>query len=228
MGLQQPDMAVDAGAFVEPAIGVGRVCTHHNHVPGAVVREIGDIVTEGRVAAHVAAQEVAVENHHRVAVHPVEFEPQAAPEVGGGQIEQLAVPADAGRRKRRPSGLEPRVIRESSLDCSKGNSTAQSCGQVDGLPLAVVEVRARGGQHPAGLRKLAATAESEVALRIAGVAEMKAPAEIEQQALARRCGLSRRAGASGAVWAARGAPPLMEAATVVFNSSRRVQSGITV
>ena len=59
-------------------------------------------------------------------------------------------------------------------------------GQVDGLPVAVIVGQVAGGEKSAGLLESAgpAGAESEVFGGIVGMAEVKPPAEIEQQPLA--------------------------------------------
>ena len=93
--LGQPDVAIDARAFIEPAFAQRRIDAQQQHVPPAVVYEVGDIEAKRRVAAHVAAHEVAVENDDRVAKDAVELDRDAAAKVARRHIENTAVPSDA-------------------------------------------------------------------------------------------------------------------------------------
>src|ERR1035441_2185706 len=97
-GLGEPDVSVDAGAFVKPAIAERSVDTHQQHIASAIIRMIADVVAERRVAAEILAQVMAVEDDDGIAVDPVKFGRRAAARVGSRQIKDAAVPADGRGR----------------------------------------------------------------------------------------------------------------------------------
>ncbi len=184
IGFDEPDVAVDAGALVEPAVARRGIHANQQNIAAAGIGEIGDVETERIVAAAVAADVEAVEDHHRLAVGAVELEGDALACVVCRKLENAAIPADARRgivaAQRIEAFAEQRgIVLERQLD-------GPVVRQIDGLPVAVVEGEAPGGKKIARLLEVAGSsaAEFEVLGRIVGVAEMKAPAEIEQQAFA--------------------------------------------
>ena len=96
--LHQPHVAVDSRALVEPAVARRGVHAHQQHIAAAGIGKIGDVEAEGIVAAAVAADVEAVEDHHGFAVGAVELDRDALARVRRGKLEDAAVPADAGRR----------------------------------------------------------------------------------------------------------------------------------
>ena len=98
VGLHQPDVPVNAGALVEPAVALGGVHAHQQHVPAAGGGEIGHVEAERVVAADVPADVEAVEDDRGLAVGGVEFDGDALARVGGREFEDAAIPADAGGR----------------------------------------------------------------------------------------------------------------------------------
>ena len=84
-GAHQPDIAVEPRALVEPALAERGIDAQRELVrPVCVVEKIGDIDREGRVAAGVLRDFVAVDEHARVAEDAIEFEADAARAIGGG------------------------------------------------------------------------------------------------------------------------------------------------
>ncbi len=194
VGGAQPDVAVDAGAFVEPALAEGGVHAHGDDVPGAVVKHVAEVDLEAAVAAAVAADDVAVAEHDAVAEHAVEFQADPLAQVLRRNLQHAPVPADAGLR----IGAAQRCVamrgsRVFAIDQGGGRVLARRqrhrpvVRQVDALPVAVVEGEQGGvGGVLAALGVGALEgAEMEVARRIVGVAEMETPAAIAQQAQAR-------------------------------------------
>ena len=132
-------MPVDARAFVEPAVALGGVHAHQQHVAPAGIGEIGDVEAERIVAADVAADVEAVEDDHGLAVGAVEFDGDALAGVGGGKFEDAAIPADAGggvgaAQRIIALALERGIVLEGQLD-------GPIVGQIERLPVAVVEGR---------------------------------------------------------------------------------------
>ena len=97
-GLHQPDVPVNARALVEPAVALGGVHADQQHISAAGIGEVGHVEAEWIVAAAVPADVEAVEDHHGLAVGAVEFEGDALAGVGRWDLEDAAIPADAGRR----------------------------------------------------------------------------------------------------------------------------------
>ena len=104
--------------------------------------------------------------------------------IGGGQLEDAAIPAHAGGRVVPSQRVEAfagqrGIVLERQLD-------GPIVGQIDGSPVAVVEGDGAGREEVSGLLEIAgpAAAESEVFCGVVGMAEMEAPAKIEQQPLA--------------------------------------------
>ena len=140
-GLRQPHVAVDARALVPPALDVGGVDAHRQHVLATVVRHIADVEVEARVAAAVVADAMPVQPHFAAAEDAVELEPQLAAEVFGGEIEPLAVPGNAARAKAM-ADVPGRVI---------GLLDEPVVREVQRAPRAVIEAHASRALGPAGL-----------------------------------------------------------------------------
>ncbi|MEI9974863.1 MAG: hypothetical protein WDO73_24115 [Ignavibacteriota bacterium] len=119
-----------------------------------------------------------------VAIYAVEFQGDAAAQVGCRDVEHAAVPADAGRGKSAPDGveavvLEGRIILEGQLD-------GPIVRQIELAPPAIVEVLFRHiNLGVAGFGEgVAAASPAKILRGIAGVAQMESPAEIEQEPFA--------------------------------------------
>src|SRR5208337_1473758 len=139
----------------------------------------------------VLADVEAVEDHRGLAVGAVELERNPLALVRVGHFEDPPVPADARGRVIAAEWVEA-LAEKCGIVCER-QLDGPIVRQIDRLPVAVVEGEGTSWQKIAGLLKVAcsAAAESEVPGRIRRVAEVKAPSEIEQQALARRMGLRR-------------------------------------
>ncbi len=173
-------MAVETRAFVEPAVALRSVHANKQHVARAGRDEIGDVKAKRIVAADVAADIKAVQNDAGFTIRGVELDGDAPAGVGSRQLENAAVPANAGggiRAAQRIKTLagERRVVGKRQVD-------GPIVRQIDGLPIVIVEQQCGDGAEVAGLGEVAA--EIEVLRRVGGVAQMEAPAEIEQQFLA--------------------------------------------
>src|ERR1035437_465320 len=98
IGLSQPDVPVDTGAFVEPALAEAGVDPQDNVVYRAVGEEIRQIEAERNIAVVAAADEAAVDENHHIAKSAVELNPDAAANIARGDLEFAPVPAYAGFR----------------------------------------------------------------------------------------------------------------------------------
>jgi hypothetical protein len=102
----------------------------------------------------------------------------------GGQFEDAAIPADAGGRISAAQRIEALAGQRGIV--FEGQLDGPVVRQIDGLPVAVVEGRGAGGNKAACLLEIAgAPLPNPKSLAGSfGVAEVEAPAEIEQQAFA--------------------------------------------
>ena len=197
-GLLEPDVAIDPGAFVEPAFVLGCVHAHDERILAAVGQQIRHVEPERHVAAQVAAHEVAVEDHDAIAEDAVELDRDAAARVGPGDEERPAVPADARVGERAAERLRAVAVETAIL--VEGQIDRPVVRQIDGGPGRgpgrVVERRlgdaAATANQAAGFRERTAAPVAEILRDVVGVAEMEAPAEVGEQALAAGGGCLRR------------------------------------
>src|ERR1035441_1011563 len=96
IGLSQPDVPVDTGAFVEPALAEAGVDPQDNVVYRAVGEQIRQIEAERDIAVVTAADEAAVDENHHIAKSAVELNPDAAANIAGRDLEFAPVPPHAG------------------------------------------------------------------------------------------------------------------------------------
>jgi hypothetical protein len=89
-------VAIDAGAFVKPAVAKGRIHANRDAVFLSVRKKVGQIEAEGRVAVVIAANEIAVAENQRAAEGTIEIEEYAAAQVAFGHIKHAPIPAHAG------------------------------------------------------------------------------------------------------------------------------------
>ncbi len=106
----EPDMAVDAAAFVPPAFVVRRVDRHCQHVDAAEPSLPANLITKAVVAAGMLTQKLPVQVDFRIPVHAVEVNPDAFAGVGFRHGECLPVPG-TGRRQRGMAGVTAWVER---------------------------------------------------------------------------------------------------------------------
>src|SRR5271165_2864244 len=150
--LREPDVAVNAGPLVEPAVAEAGVDAEGDAVFAAVVEKVGEVETEGSVAVVVAADEAAVDEDDDAAEGAIELHPGAAAGVGSGDVELAAVPADTGlgiaaAERLVAMGLQLIVADEGELD-------GPVVRQVKCTPLGIVE-SGLGEFEIAGLGKVA-------------------------------------------------------------------------
>ena len=193
IGLGEPHMAIDAGALVEPAVAEAGVDARDDVVLRAVGEEVGQIEAEGRIAVVVAADEAAVDKDQHVAEGAVELDRDAAAQVAGGNLELAPIPAHAGLGIAAAERACSRATFCSS-SWTKGSSTAQSWGRLSVRHLESSNLALAKSKSPVLAKSPWPYAEAEIAGRIAAVAELELPAEVEEQMLARRelRGLGRR------------------------------------
>src|SRR5579864_7114175 len=168
-------MAINSRAFVEPALVLGGVDADQENVVFVVAQEISDVEMEGRVAAEIVAEIDAVEDDNGVAKNAVEFEKVTAKHPRLGNFEDAAIPPDAGFGEVAANGLVSVIPEFGRVD--KRKSDDEIVRQVDGLPLAVVEIWTRRAKQLARLGKCAVLPEAEIPGRIVSVTEVKAPVE---------------------------------------------------
>ncbi len=101
-GLLQPGVAINARAFVEPALELRRVHLHGDDVALAELHHVRDVLAERVIAALVPAHDPAVDKNRRVAIHAIERQPDALAFIRLRQLERAAIPADAVRLEARP------------------------------------------------------------------------------------------------------------------------------
>ena len=73
----QPNMAVNAAALVIPSLETSRIQSYGQDVLTAKTCCLADVVASRRVAALVPAKFPAIEIDHAVAIHTIEFNPDA-------------------------------------------------------------------------------------------------------------------------------------------------------
>ncbi len=184
----EPDVAVDAGSFIEPAVAEAGVGTDDDVILRAVVEEVREVETEGGVAVVVAADEAAVDEDEHIANGAVEFDPDATAEIGRGNFKFAAVPADTGLGVATAEGLVTvglhGVVGAAQIIVNEGELDGPVVGQVEGAPCGVV----KGGfseVEVAGFAEVAlAEAEAEIFGGIVEVAEGELPAVVEEELLA--------------------------------------------
>ena len=155
-------MTIDAGAFVEPALGQRCVGAHEQNIRAAGVDVVAHIEIERRIAAFIDAETVAVEDHHRVAIDTVELDRNAPAFAARGKFEIAPIPAHAHPGIGSSQWLaavvvEILVVFERQID-------RPIVRQIDGLAGFVVEIFAghRGEFTRRGEGPVSAAAESEV------------------------------------------------------------------
>src|ERR1700683_1395529 len=173
-------MAVDSRSLVEPAVAQRRVNAHQQHISSAGVGKICDVETERIVAAAMPSDVKAIEDHHRLAVGGVELDHEPPARILLWNLKDAPVPADACGRV-----IAAERVETFALECGivlEWQFDGPVMRQVARRPVAVVKCKGAGGKKVARLLEVArsAAAKSEVLRRIVCVAEMEAPAEVEE------------------------------------------------
>src|SRR3954467_11026643 len=96
MGLGEPNMPVDARAFVEPAIPEARVHADDEIILLSVPQKIAQIEEKGRVAVVIAANEISIQEHDGVTECAIKPNADALARVLLGDVEGSPVPSHAG------------------------------------------------------------------------------------------------------------------------------------
>src|SRR5581483_9803669 len=132
----------------------------------------------------VLADVEAVEGDEAFAVGAVEFKTDTLAGVGGGQVEDTAIPADTSGCIGSAEGVKAFAGERGVI--GKGQLNSPVMGQVDGSPVTVVEGGVGRGKEVAGFLEVAraAAAEAEVFGRVVGIAEVETPAEVEEETFA--------------------------------------------
>ena len=152
VALDEPGVAVDAGAFVPPAFLRVGVDPHGDRVHVVAVAQVGrDVDGAAVVARPVAVDDDAVDPHRAVRGDRVELQLDVAAAVGLGQLQVAPVPADAARAVALRGVL---VAVERAFD-------RPVVRQVEAAPGRVVEV---GGRRAPGAVGLAVVVAHAVAL----------------------------------------------------------------
>jgi len=182
-GFFEPGVAVDAGAFVEPAFLHGDVDAHGDDVFAAEVGIVGDVVAEAEVAAGLLAEVESVYPHTGGAEDAVEDQAQAPALIARGQRKGFPIPAHARLRETRPEGLVAVAVPGLS---GERHLHAPVVREVELAPAAVVEVRGGGTVAEAGFREVREVAGGvvEIFCGVARVAKGEAPVGVEWQAFA--------------------------------------------
>ena len=184
ISLGQPNVAIDPRAFIEPTFVQGRVHSDSKYVLAVKVHQIRQVEAERRVSAGVFTYIVAIEHDHRVAEYSIKLHCNASAQVCRRKIKHAPVPANAGFGIIAAQRFRAMVWKFRSVFEGKLNGPVM--GQIDRSPRLVVEVQIRDrhkfgsfGERSSSRRR----PKCEVLRGIARVAEMKAPAEIQQQPL---------------------------------------------
>src|SRR5690349_1878971 len=93
--LGQPYMAVNARAFIEPAVAKAGVHAHHQKILPAVVQKIRHVEAEGCVTVVVAPDEISVQENQSAAKRAVKLDRDAPPLILFRGIEGAPVPTHA-------------------------------------------------------------------------------------------------------------------------------------
>ncbi len=136
-GFGQPHVAVDASALVEPTITKGGIHSYHQYVARAVMHEVADVEAEGSVAVIISPDEAAIDEYEGAPKGTVEFEYDAAAEVGGGNVETAPIPADRGFRILSAERLVAVALER--FVAHKGQLDSPVVRQVQGAPPGSVE-----------------------------------------------------------------------------------------
>ena len=98
IGDVEPDMAINAAAFVPPALAAPRIDMNRDDVRAAVVDGIGDVHMERIVPVVLEIQLLAVDIHRRVAEHAFKVKPEAFAPVRRRYVNALPVPGGGDRQ----------------------------------------------------------------------------------------------------------------------------------
>ena len=178
--LLQPNVAVDAGPFVEPPFFQRGIRPHAHHVPAAVIQVIAYLVFLPQVSARLAAAIESVYPHPRIAENAVETQDDTTAVVFLRHEEFLPVPTHAG------FGVLPsNCLVTVAVARLRGERQVHDpiVGQCNFLPQRVFEVHGirTGVVNRSRLGEIIEIlgAAAEVLCRIGGVAQSELPTVVE-------------------------------------------------
>jgi len=82
----QPDMAVDAGAFVKPTLKPAGIHPHDQHVGPAGVRVLGDVEIAAFITADFPSDAMSIEPDQGVSINAVKLQPEPLARVICGSV----------------------------------------------------------------------------------------------------------------------------------------------
>src|SRR6185295_10359745 len=103
-------MAVNSRAFVEPAFLQRRIHAHGDDIRATVVQIFAQVSGETAIAALLAAEIMTVDPDDGITEHTIELDADALAQIGDGNRERLAIPADAGLREVTADCLEAMTL----------------------------------------------------------------------------------------------------------------------
>lgn len=105
VGLLQPHMPVNAGAFVKPAFAQRGIHADGDDVGLAVVEHFAEVDFEAAVAARVTADDVSIAEHDALTEHAIEHQADALAQIAGRNLQPAPIPAHAVLRETRTQRL---------------------------------------------------------------------------------------------------------------------------
>ena len=177
-GFGQPDMTVNARAFIRPCFLKRGIHPHGHDIVAAIIQVISQVVIETFVTAGFPAQIKTINPDDGITEDSIEFEADFFAEIGIGNGERFAIPAHAVLREIPANRL---VAVASGAPAVKRQFHRPIVRQVQGAPGPVVKIRGRRANSIAGLGEIIIVVERngvEILARIGGVAESKAPSGV--------------------------------------------------
>ena len=182
--LHQPNITVDARAFVKPPFFQGGVGAYADKVLAAVVHVFGHVVHLGGVAARLAAHVEPIEPHAGVAENTIEPQADVLAKVGGRDIHLFPVPTHTGSWITVTHGLVTMRMTGQRVVAQGGHPVV---GHIDVLPTAVVELHHIGTfvVDGVGLGQVVEVlgAATEIFHWVGGIAEGELPTVTQGDAL---------------------------------------------
>src|SRR5580704_1049912 len=188
--------------YVKPSLGQCGIHAHGQHILIAVIQKVGHVESKWGVSAEFFADVMPIEHYHRVPEYAVKFHGDASSCVFGGNIEYTAIPPNTCFRKITADWFCAMIGKfvvarrfaifvENRWPFFKRKLHSPVMRQVNTLPGAIVKIGSRDSRKSARLSIRGLTvlrAKSEILRGIIRVAEVEAPAEIQQQTRTRRFG----------------------------------------
>ena len=97
--LVEPNVPIDARAFIKPAFILGGVHADDDDVVAVIIDEVGDVVGHADVATGVGTEVKAVDPNLGIAENAIKLDLKTLTGISGGHPKVFAVPPDAGFRE---------------------------------------------------------------------------------------------------------------------------------